>query len=361
MDESVIKSSTQAREQSGDRFADAIQLFLTSGRRHGLGFCVALESAESLDPWFARKIQSYFVGPIPFMNEPRTIAELLNVSEDLVRPAVNYEDGRFLFTSSESPYHRRVPVPISTTKNTETVHAFLDGVAQEQERRRLEFQAQEEERKKRWEEERRGYEERRRLEEEEKRRTATDEPAMHDAAAPHDEAVVPEPAATPPARGRGKPRGRVDEKRAEQPPAPPAYEPLPVEFDSSLDMRADEPDEEAPEALSAGESDVTLPGEKKAAPRRRRGGKKHQKQDGSHGGDQPRPAPTAKSEPPHSEPPAQEMLTFATSRFGGYEPDEMAGDIVPPAATNDAAPGEQQPRTSDGHKKNSRRRGHRRR
>ena len=154
VDDYVGKNGNGAREGGSDRFTDSIQLLQTNGRRHGLGFCLTFESAFALDHSLARRIQSYFIGPITFVEEPGRIADLLNVSEDLVRPAVRYEDGDFLFTSSDSPYHRRVPLPVCTPKNTTVMHGFLDTVRDEQERRKAEYLAQEEERKKRFEEER---------------------------------------------------------------------------------------------------------------------------------------------------------------------------------------------------------------
>jgi hypothetical protein len=142
------------REQGGDRFSDLLALLLQNGRRHGLGFCLTAESASAFDRPLARRIGSHFVGPITFQDEPAAIAELLNVSEELLRPAVNYEDGRFLFMSTDSPYHRRVPLPVTTMRNTDTLHAFLDEVLEDQERKRREFQAQEEERARRQAQER---------------------------------------------------------------------------------------------------------------------------------------------------------------------------------------------------------------
>ena len=134
--------------------SDLLQSLLANGRRHGLGFCLTLESAASLDRSLARRVQSYFIGPITFVEEPAHIADLLNLSEDLVRPAVHYEDGEFLFASADSPYHRRVPLPVCTEKNTSAIHTWLDGVREEAERRRQEYLAQEEERRKRAEKER---------------------------------------------------------------------------------------------------------------------------------------------------------------------------------------------------------------
>lgn len=159
IDEYVGRSATAARESSSDRFFDVLQALLINGRRHGLGFCLTLESAASLDRSLARRIQSYFIGPITFVDEPARIADLLNMSEDLLRPAVHYEDGEFLFASADSPYHRRVPLPVTTRKNTSVIHAWLDELLVEYERRRQEYMAQEEERRKRQEQER---EERRR-------------------------------------------------------------------------------------------------------------------------------------------------------------------------------------------------------
>ena len=149
-DEYVARNGGAYREAGADRFQDVLQMLLTNGRRHGLGFCLTLESAASIDRGLGRKIGSYFIGPIPFTDAPPQIAQLLNVSEDLLRPAAHYEDGRFLFASADSPYHRRVPLQVSTTKNTELLHTYLDALAVEAERRRIEYQAQEEERMRRF-------------------------------------------------------------------------------------------------------------------------------------------------------------------------------------------------------------------
>jgi hypothetical protein len=174
IDEYVGRNGSVAREAGSDRFYDVAQTLLSNGRRHGLGFCLTLESAAALDRSLARRIQSYFIGPITFVEEPARIADLLNLSEDLVRPAVRYEDGDFLFTSADSPYHRRVPLPVHTEKNTSAIHTWLDALLIEQERRRQEYFAQEEERRKRSEQER---EERRRQQEK-----AAQEKAKADAA-----------------------------------------------------------------------------------------------------------------------------------------------------------------------------------
>ncbi|MDX9757596.1 MAG: hypothetical protein RBU27_00400 [Bacteroidota bacterium] len=154
IDEYVGRSATAARESSSDRFFDVLQTLLINGRRHGLGFCLTLESAASLDRSLARRIQSYFIGPITFVEEPARIADLLNMSEDLLRPAVHYEDGEFLFASADSPYHRRVPLPVTTRKNTAVIHTWLDELLVEYERRRQEYMAQEEERRRRQDQER---------------------------------------------------------------------------------------------------------------------------------------------------------------------------------------------------------------
>ncbi len=161
----TTRTSTGFREGGSDRFNDTLQTLLTNGRRHGLGFCLTLENAQSLDQQLARKIQTYLIGPITFADEPAGIANLLNLSEDLLQPAVRYEDGDFLFTASDSPYHRRVPLPVVTQKSSETIHLYLDEMKVEQERRRQEYMAQEEERRKRQEQER---EERRKREEKER-------------------------------------------------------------------------------------------------------------------------------------------------------------------------------------------------
>jgi len=154
VDDYVNRNGNGTRDAGTERFADGIQLLLANGRRHGLGFCLSFESAFALDRSLARRIQSYFIGPITFIDEPGRIADLLNISEDLLRPAVRYEDGDFLFTSADSPYHRRVPLPVCTAKNTTVTHAFLDALHEEHERRRNEYFAQEEERRKRFEQER---------------------------------------------------------------------------------------------------------------------------------------------------------------------------------------------------------------
>ncbi len=143
------------RESGSERFQDIIGSILTSGRRHGLSFCLTMENAGLIDRQLARKIQSYFVGPISYGDETESVARLLTVSEELIRPAVNFDDGDFMFSSADSPYHRRVPVPVRTQKNTEIVHAFLDHLSVEQERRRKEFMAIEDDRSKRLPEERR--------------------------------------------------------------------------------------------------------------------------------------------------------------------------------------------------------------
>ncbi|MFA6234394.1 MAG: hypothetical protein WC824_09480, partial [Bacteroidota bacterium] len=162
VDEYVGRNGSMAREAGSDRFYEAVQTLLANGRRHGLGFCLTLENAASLDRSLARRVQSYFIGPITFVDEPARIADLLNLSEELVRPAVRYEDGEFLFTSADSPFHRRVPLPVRVEKNTTVIHAWLDELVIDQERRRQEYYAQEEERRKRADQER---EERRRQQE----------------------------------------------------------------------------------------------------------------------------------------------------------------------------------------------------
>ena len=183
IDEYVGRGAVLAREAGSDRFYDILQSLIANGRRHGLGFCLTLESAGSLDRSLARRVQSYFIGPVTFVEEPAHIADLLNLSEDLVRPAVHYEDGEFLFASADSPYHRRVPLPVCTEKNTALLHRWLDGVREEAERRRQEFLAQEEERRKRSEKER---EERRRQQEKaaEEKAKADAEKARADAEKP---------------------------------------------------------------------------------------------------------------------------------------------------------------------------------
>ncbi len=170
VDDYVGRNGAATREPGSDRFNDTIQTLLTNGRRHGLGFCLTLENAVSLDRMLASRVQNYFIGPITFVNEPARIADLLNLSEELLHPAVRYEDGDFLFTSAESPYHRRVPLPVVAQKNSEVIHQFLDELRVEQERRRQEYMAQEEERRKRQEEERKRQEEERKRQEEERKR-----------------------------------------------------------------------------------------------------------------------------------------------------------------------------------------------
>lgn len=154
IDEYVTRGGNGYREPGSDRFQEVINTLLSNGRRHGLGFCLTLENAGSLDPILARKIHSYFIGPIAFAKEPAIIANLLNLSEDLLQPAVNYENGDFLIASADSPYHRRVPLPVRIKKNTELLHAFLDELVEDAERRRQEYYAQEEDRRKRSEKER---------------------------------------------------------------------------------------------------------------------------------------------------------------------------------------------------------------
>jgi hypothetical protein len=134
------------REGSSERFQDIISSILTSGRRHGMSFCLTMENGSLIEKSLSRKIQSYFIGPIGFGEDATTVARLLNVSEDLIQPAVNFDDGVFMLSSSDSPYHRRVPLPMRTRKNTDTMHAFLDVLSEEQERRRKEFMAMEDDR-----------------------------------------------------------------------------------------------------------------------------------------------------------------------------------------------------------------------
>jgi hypothetical protein len=165
VDDYVGRNGSGVREPGSDRFNDTIQMLLTNGRRHGLGFCLTLENANALDRQLARRIQNYFIGPITFVDEPARIADLLNLSAELIQPAVRYEDGEFMFASIESPYHRRVPLPVVTQKNNEFIHAYLDEMIEEQELKRVENLAQEEERRKRQEIER---EERRKREDKER-------------------------------------------------------------------------------------------------------------------------------------------------------------------------------------------------
>ncbi|MBN1446802.1 MAG: hypothetical protein JXA28_02630 [Bacteroidetes bacterium] len=170
IDDYVGRNGSAVREPGSDRFTDTIQTLLSNGRRHGMGFCLTLENAASLDRQLARRVQNYFIGPITFVEEPTRIADLLNISEELLHPAVRYEDGDFLFTSAESPYHRRVPLPVVAPKNSEQIHLFLDDLRVEQERRRQEYMAQDEERRKRQDEERKRQDEERKRQDEERKR-----------------------------------------------------------------------------------------------------------------------------------------------------------------------------------------------
>ena len=168
-------SGPSSRESGAERFNDLIQTLLANGRRHGLGFCLTLEQAGSLERTLARRIQSYFIGPLRFREEPGKAAELINVSDELLSPAITFEDGSFLFASADSPYHRRVPLPVVTKRNTDVLHDFLEGLTEEQERKRQEYQAQEEERAKKEEEDRKRREEERAKKEEEDRKRREEE------------------------------------------------------------------------------------------------------------------------------------------------------------------------------------------
>ena len=266
IDEYVSRGGTGLREAGSDRFNDTLQMLLTNGRRHGLGFCLTLETARSLDQHLARKIQTYLIGPITFADEPAGIADLLNLSEELLQPAVRYEDGDFLFTASDSPYHRRVPLPVTTQKNSETIHLYLDEMKEEQERRRQEYMAQEEERRKRHEQEReerrkreeKEREERRKREEkeaEEKRRREEEKAAQADQEGeeteetaenddPQDEAAAEEKSTTRSRRRRGGKRTRSSAKDKEDA----ASENADAE---ARDHDKDAPKEDAVEAESA--------------------------------------------------------------------------------------------------------------
>lgn len=125
-DDLFTRGSVSLREGSSERFTDILQTLLFNGRRHGLGFCVTLENCTSLDKNLARKIQSYFVGPIRFTEDVSLLESLLNVSGSLFQPAVGFEDGRCFFMSADSPYQRRVPLPIMMPTHQESMHAFLD-------------------------------------------------------------------------------------------------------------------------------------------------------------------------------------------------------------------------------------------
>jgi hypothetical protein len=167
-DEYIPRAGSVSRESGVDRFQEILQMLLANGRRHGLGFCLTLEQAQALEGTLARRIQSYFVGSLRFREEPEKAGELMNVADELLRPAVSFEDGCFLLASADSPYHRRVPLPVCIKKNTEVLHEFLDGLGDEHERRRKDMQQQEEERIKKLEIQRK--EEQKRQEEMRKRK-----------------------------------------------------------------------------------------------------------------------------------------------------------------------------------------------
>lgn len=290
IDEYIARNGGGFRESGGERFQEILQALLVSGRRHGLGFCLTLESASSLDRSLAMKIQSYFVGPVTFIDEPPRLAQLMNVSEEFLRPAVNYEDGRFLFASADSPYHRRVPLPVSAPKNTDILHTYLDAVLVDQERRRVEYMAQEEERNKRMAQER---EERRKRQEEEARRTA------------------------------------------EQPKAAPIPMEFPVhgsgliadDITHELSGAESSPQPEPESARDAG-------GKRSRQPRRLKAERKRV--------DEVKPPPVRTAPAPAAPPPPAEptqaakmndFLTFETSRYGGYDMDEVGES---PASAFDA-------------------------
>jgi hypothetical protein len=342
IDEYVGRGVTVARESGSDRFYDVVQTLLANGRRHGLGFCLTLESATSLDRSLARRIQSYFVGPITFVDEPERIADLLNLSEDLVRPAVHYEDGEFLFTSADSPYHRRVPLPVCTEKNTSVIHTWLDGVREEQERRRAEYMAQEEERRKRSDQEReerrrqqeKAAEEHARVEAERKAQAAKNPPAA--AAEPveeADETAKPEDSASDAAREaqksrttrerrkRGGRRGRDGEKAGDETVHSDGgetdndFSDAEADGDSfSLDMDSVSNDRDAvPEERGKETSETPTP---RKSPRGRRGRGKSAK---------PAPATTA---------PAHEGIDRPATPAASTSP---AASTPPPASTSPAA------------------------
>lgn len=145
-DEYFTKSTGSLRETGSERFMDILSALLFHGRRHGLGFCMSLESCASLDKNLASKIHSFFIGPIRYTDDLDALEKLLNISRSLFQPAVSYEDGRCLFTSSDSPYQRRVPIPCAMPTNLELIHTFLDDVLQKQEQMRKEGQLQDQHR-----------------------------------------------------------------------------------------------------------------------------------------------------------------------------------------------------------------------
>lgn len=321
------------RESGGERFTEILSTLIQNGRRHGLGFCVSVEHAGTLDRQLTRRIGSHFVGPITFQEEPAQIAQLLNVSEELLRPAVHYEDGHFLFMAADSPYHRRVPLPVTIKRNIDVLHSFLDDLVEEQERRRREYQAQEEERTRRQaiEREERMKQEQAARERAEKDKAAHDKAAAAQDKASHDKAAQEKPApakdasasggdapaadaaaepAAAPAKGRKDTRGRGRGKRAE-----------------AADAEAQTASAEtAVEPVAAADSAAAAP----AAPAR---------------GD-------ASATPP------QESLTFEL-RYGGYDFDEEDAGEGDDEAAGDAAPAGDDSQARDAARDGARKRGSR--
>lgn len=137
-DDYFARGSASIREGGNERFIDILNSILFHGRRHGLSFCMSLENCASLDKSLARKIQSYFVGPIRYSEDVGLLENLLNISGSLFQPAVSYEDGHCLFTSADSPYQRRVPLPCTMPTSIESLHNFLDDVLGKQDQLRKE-------------------------------------------------------------------------------------------------------------------------------------------------------------------------------------------------------------------------------
>jgi hypothetical protein len=318
VDDYVGRNGNGMREGGSDRFADIIQLLQANGRRHGLGFCITAESAFAIEPSLARRIQSYFIGPITFVEEPGRIADLLNVSEDLVRPAVRYEDGDFLLTSVDSPYHRRVPMPVCTPKNTTVMHAFLDQLREEQERRRSEYQAQEEDRKKRFEEER------------SRRR---EEPAA--APPPDDDDHSEEEKEKRPARGRTDARGRENEQRTGRAP-----EPVQKSSPDADDAMAEITDTDEQNANEDAKQEAPATPAKRTT-RGRRGGRgrgKSRKEQGSDTADEKTQAPAAQQsiEDKSSAPPRDHHRELT---FEEFDPVTATTKSAAPSASDETGDG----------------------
>ncbi len=146
-DEYLTRNGGAYRETGTERFVDILNTMLTAGRRHGIGFALTLENAASLDAYLARKIQAYFIGPIRFVDDLQQLEKLLNVSQDLIQDAVTFEDGFCFYTNSESPYQRRVPLPVTFPTNIQTLHDFLDAFLAKQEQLRQEREREERERR----------------------------------------------------------------------------------------------------------------------------------------------------------------------------------------------------------------------